>query len=124
MEGVVYSLKDCLEIIKGMGIDTSEVRASGGGGRSGLWRQMQADVFGVDINTINSSEGPALGAALLAGAGTGVYGSVPEACEAVIKVKDTKYPDMAKNAKYSKYYAIYGQIYGALKDKFAEIASF
>ena len=66
MEGVSYSLNDCMSVIKEMGIDASEVRASGGGGKSKLWRQMQADMFGCDINTINVSEGPALGVALLA----------------------------------------------------------
>jgi sugar (pentulose or hexulose) kinase len=58
MEGVVYSLKDCLEIIREMGVDISEVRASGGGGKSMLWKQMQADIFGIDISTIQSSEVP------------------------------------------------------------------
>ena len=69
MEGVSYSLNDCMSVIKEMGIDASEVRASGGGGKSKLWRQMQADMFGCDINTINVSEGPALGVALLAAVG-------------------------------------------------------
>ena len=66
MEGVAYSLKDCYDVIKDMGIDASEVRASGGGGKSKLWRQMQADMYNCPINTINASEGPALGVALLA----------------------------------------------------------
>lgn len=123
MEGVVYSLKDCLEIIKEMGVDITEVRASGGGGKSRLWRQMQADVFGTDITTINSSEGPALGVALLAGVGTGIYGSVAEACDATIKVKSLQKADMALNAKYSKFYAIYGQLYKSLKQDYADLAA-
>ena len=122
MEGVVYSLKDCLEIIKGMGVDIKEVRASGGGGKSPLWRQMQADVFGADITTINSGEGPALGVALLAGVGTGVYGSVQQACDAVISVKSRQTANMNLNAKYGKYYKLYGSLYGSLKADFAKLA--
>lgn len=123
MEGVVYSLKDCLEIIKGMGVDIREVRASGGGGKSRLWRQMQADIFGTDITTINSSEGPALGVALLAGVGAGVYDSVPQACEACIGVKSVQNPDMDLNARYSKFYTIYRQLYHSLKKDFKDLAA-
>ncbi|NLD46557.1 MAG: xylulokinase [Clostridiaceae bacterium] len=122
MEGVVYSLKDCLEIIREMGVDVSEVRASGGGGKSKLWRQMQADVFGKEITTINSSEGPALGVALLAGVGTGVYSSVNQACEAVIKVKTKQSADMEINSKYEKFYGIYKQLYNSLKKDFTDLA--
>ena len=121
MEGVVYSLKDCLEIIKDMGVDISEVRASGGGGKSPLWRQMQADAFGTDITTINSSEGPALGVALLAGVGAGVYGSVEQACDAVISVKSRQTANMDLNSRYEKFYRLYGKLYGSLKSNFSEL---
>lgn len=67
MEGVSYSLNDCMSVIKEMGIDASEVRASGGGGKSKLWRQMQADMFGCDINTINVSEGSGFGSCSFSG---------------------------------------------------------
>lgn len=123
MEGVVYSLKDCLEIIKDMGVAINEIRASGGGGRSRLWKQMQADVFGTSITTINVSEGPALGVALLAGVGVGIYKSVPEACDAVIKVKEVQEPDMKLNEKYARIYKIYGQIYNSLKKDFRDLAA-
>ncbi len=122
MEGVVYSLKDCLNIIKEMGVEISEVRASGGGGKSQLWRQMQADVFATDITTINSSEGPALGVALLAGVGAGLYGSVAQACDATIKVRTTQRPDMALNDIYMKSYGLYGKLYKSLKEDFKEAA--
>lgn len=118
MEGVVFSLKDCLEIIKEMGVTISQVRASGGGGKSPLWRQMQADVFGCDVVTTNSSEGPALGAAILAGVGAGVFGSVPEACEAIIKVQDTQ---KANCGIYDKNYDKYKRIYVNLKELFKEV---
>lgn len=122
MEGVVYSLKDCLEIIKDMGVEINQVRASGGGGKSKIWRQMQADVFGSSIATINSSEGPALGVALLAGVGTGVYDSVAQACESVIKVKTMQDACMTLNTKYMKNYNIYKSVYNSLKNDFKALS--
>ncbi len=122
MEGVVYSLKDCLEIIKEMGVNITEVRASGGGGKSPLWRQLQADAFGSDITTINSAEGPALGVALLAGVGTGIYGSVAEACDAVISVKSRQAANMELNSVYNGYYRLYGSLYNALKENFTQLS--
>ncbi len=122
MEGVTYSLRDCMEIIKEMGVSVSEIRASGGGGKSKLWRQMQADIFGNAITTINSSEGPALGVALLAGVGTGVYKNVAEACDTAIKVKNVQEPDMDKNKIYEKYYRLYNQLYRSLKNDYKDLA--
>ncbi len=123
MEGVVYSLKDCLEIIKEMGVNISEVRASGGGGKSPLWRQMQADVFGTEITTINSSEGPALGVALLAGVGAGVYNNINEACDQVIEVKTRQAANLETTSKYNKFYNIYKSLYNSLKKDFADVSS-
>lgn len=122
MEGVVYSLRDCLEIIRELGVEINEVRASGGGGKSPLWRQMQADVFNQDICTINASEGPAFGVAILAGVGAGVYSSVTEACEATIKVKSTQKPNMEAHEKYNGYYEIYKNLYKSLKNDFKSLA--
>lgn len=119
MEGVVFSLKDCMEIIKETGIAANDVRASGGGGRSGLWRQMQADLFGCAVNTVNSSEGPALGVALLAGVGAGVYNSIQQACESVIKTDKTLLPIASNQAAYEKPYALYKKLYPALKECFS-----
>lgn len=123
MEGVSYSLNDCMKVVKEMGIDASEVRASGGGGKSKLWRQMQADMFGCDINTINVSEGPALGVALLAAVGAGIYNSVPEACEATISVKETMKPISENIDCYNKYFPIFQDIYKALKPQFEAVAN-
>ena len=122
LEGVVYSLRDCLEIIAGMGVNVSEIRASGGGGKSKIWKQMQADVFGTGITTINSSEGGALGVALLAGVGTGIYKNIAEACDMAIKVKNVQQPNMDLYNKYSKFYKIYGQLYSSLKNDYRTLA--
>jgi xylulokinase len=122
MEGVVYSLKDCLSIISDMGVNVSEVRASGGGGKSRLWKQMQADIFGLPITTTNSSEGPALGVALLAGVGTGVYKDVAEACDTAIQAKSIQQPDEGNVSIYSKYYDLYRRLYVSLKDDYKELS--
>lgn len=117
MEGVVFSLKDCMEIIKEMDVNVNKVIASGGGGKSRLWRQMQADMFGIDVSTINSAEGGALGVAILAGMGTGVYNSAAQACEAVISIKET---NKSNYGIYDKNYIKYKNLYTALKDNFRE----
>jgi len=122
MEGVSYSLLDCISIIRELGVTSSEIRASGGGGRSALWRQMQADMFETDVVTVNSTEGGALGAALLAGVGTGLYKSVPEACDAVIKVAVRQKPVKANTDVYKRYYEIYKNLYNALKDSYKDVA--
>lgn len=121
MEGVTFSLKDCLEIITGMGVEVSEIRASGGGGKSNIWRQMQADVFGKSICRISSDEGPALGVAILAGVGAGIYKSVPEACQEVIKVKDSLSPVEDRIKKYNDFYNLYTKLYKSLKNDFTQL---
>ena len=118
MEGVGYSLLDCMDVINEMGITVDEVRASGGGGKSEVWRQIQADMFNSEVITINSSEGPALGVAILALVGVGVYSSVVEACDTIIH-KVTYQKPIDENAKlYSKYHEIYKRLYKALKPEF------
>jgi xylulokinase len=122
MDGVAFSLKNALDIILEMGIPVNEVRASGGGGKSKLWRQIQADVFGTPICTVNSSEGPALGVALLAGVGAGIYKSVPEACEAAVKVVTNQDYNKKTNEIYNGYYALYNSLYQSLKGDYKKLA--
>ena len=122
MEGVAYSLKDCLEIIKSMGIEVNDVRASGGGGKSALWRQMQADMFNTCMQTTNSTEGPALGAALLAGVGAGVYTDISQACDNAIKTVSIQSPIIENVDTYEKYYKVYTKLYIALKESFLDVA--
>ena len=123
LEGVSYGLRDSLEIMKSMGVSIGNVRCSGGGAKSSVWRQIQADVFGFPLSTIAIDEGPALGVALLAGVGAGVYDSVEEACSAVVKVSRGA-SVIEENARiYDDYYRIYGGLYPALKATFAEISA-
>lgn len=122
MEGATFAMKDCLEIIEGMQIPVREIRLSGGGARSDFWRQMQADVYGQSVVTINAEEGPAYGVALLAAAGTGAYKNVVEACSATIRVVSrTKATPSGKRA-YARTYPEYGELYQSLRPSFGRIA--
>lgn len=123
MEGVGYSLKDCMDVINEMGVIVDEVRASGGGGKSQLWRQIQADMFNTEVATINSSEGPSLGVAILALVGIGAYSSVEEACDNIIYKISTQKPIEDNNALYSKYHNIYKQLYTSLKPQFNNMSN-
>ncbi|MDR3235083.1 MAG: xylulokinase [Planctomycetaceae bacterium] len=121
MEGVTYSMRDSLEIFQDLGIPVKQIRASGGGSKSPFWRQIQADVFGQRVVTINSGEGPALGVALLAAAGAGAFKDVQEACKAVIKVvKETK-PNPKAAKVYDAGMPVYQDLYKSLKDVFVRI---
>ncbi|MDR1964597.1 MAG: xylulokinase [Planctomycetaceae bacterium] len=121
MEGVTYSMRDSLEIFQGLDIPIKQIRASGGGSKSPFWRQIQADVFGQRVVTINSEEGPALGVALLAAVGAGAFKNIQEACNAVIKVvKETKPSTKAKKV-YDNCMPVYQKLYCSLKDDFKKI---
>ncbi|MCC7491068.1 MAG: xylulokinase [Fimbriimonadaceae bacterium] len=123
LEGVAFGLRDAVEIMKASGVPIREVRASGGGARSALWRQIQADVFGLPISTINIDEGAALGVALLAGVGTGVWPSVDAACAAIIRPISTTAPQTAATRVYEDVYQdLYRPLYGRLREQFAQAA--
>lgn len=122
MEGVTFSQRDSVEVLREIGVSINEMLACGGGGSSPLWRQMLADVYGCPVKTVVSKEGPALGVAILAGAGTGVYSSVQDGCAAVIKTNPPQNPISQNSAKYEKFYNIYRALYPALKNNFSELA--
>lgn len=121
LEGATYAMRDSLEIIKEMGIPVKQIRASGGGARSKFWRQLQADVYNHPVVTINATEGPAFGVALLAGVGAGVWKSVEEACKATIKVTSTTRVNKRRAALYERHYQLFRSLYPALKESFADI---
>ena len=121
MEGVAYSLRDCVEIFREMGISVSDMAACGGGGSSALWRSMLADLYGCGVKTVTSKEGPALGAAILASVGAGVYSSVEQACDAVVHSKDTTSPDAERAKVYEQYYQLYRSLYPALKESYQKL---
>ena len=118
LEGVAFALRDSLEVAKSLGIPITRTKISGGGAKSPLWCKMIANILNLKVDKIESEEGPALGAAMLAAVGCGVYGSVEEIAEKMVKVVDTIEPDPSIAAKYDEKYAQFKQIYPALKPVF------
>jgi xylulokinase len=123
MEGVTFAMRESLDLVRASGVAINQVRLSGGGARSPFWRQMQADIYGSTAATINAAEGPAFGVALLAFVGTGVFATVPEACDATIREIEQIVPDAATQEVYNKAYGCYRKAYQALKPLFTEMAS-
>jgi xylulokinase len=121
LEGVSFGLRDALELMRDLGITATQVRASGGGARSPLWRQILADVFDAEIVTVNATEGAAYGAALLAGVGAGVYRDVPSACDALIQTTSRTTTSAARDV-YAERYPHYRALYPALKNEFEATA--
>lgn len=115
LEGVAFGLRDALEIIREMDVAVAEVRASGGGARSPLWRQILADVLGVEVVTVTTTEGAAYGAALLAGVGAGLFSSVEAACETAVAPTGRTVPDGGRVGRYDALYRTYGALYPALR---------
>lgn len=122
IEGVSYSQKDCLDVVEHLGVAVSSARVSGGGARSLFWRQILADVFGKRVARLETQEGSAYGAALLAMVGTGEYHSVPEACAATIREADSVEPRAAESALYARGHEVYRALYPALRPLYGRMA--
>lgn len=118
IEGVSYSLKDCLDIVESLGVSVEAVRASGGGARSPFWRSILAGVFNRPISTLQTQEGSAYGAALLGMVGSGQFSSVEEACRATIRERELISPDAELAAVYAPGHKVYQSLYPALKPLF------
>jgi xylulokinase len=123
IEGVSYSQRDCLDIIESLGVKVTSVRASGGGAQSAFWRRLLADILNKRVVTLETQEGSAYGAAILALAGTGAYGSVQEACRAAIRETDSVTPQDPDAAFYEKGHRVYQALYPALKPIYAQVAT-
>lgn len=115
MEGVAFSLRESLDIFREIGAPIDTIRLGGGGARSPLWRQIQADVYGHAVETIEADEGAAFGAAILAGVGVGAWNSVDEACSQVIRVSERVEPNTHSAEALDKNYEAYKLLYAALK---------
>lgn len=122
MEGVSFGLRDSLELIKDKGVKISGVRVIGGGARSECWQEILANVFGQEIRLLNVEEGPAFGAAIIAGIGTGIYNSFSEIDGEIVKVTRTITPDEKEVEYYNGLYQIYKGLYKSLKNDFKELA--
>ncbi len=123
IEGVSFGLRDSFELIKsGGGAAITQVRVSGGGAKSPLWRQILADVMDAELVTVNTTEGAAYGAALLAGVGAGVWHDVDTACRRTIHVTGSTQPNPAAVTEYERWYQVYRNLYPALKPTFDAVA--
>ncbi len=123
LEGVGFSLRDSLEIFKELGIPVEQIRASGGGSRSFLWRQIQADIYAKELVTLRTSEGSALGAALLAGVGAKMYSTVEESAKEAIQLREQMSPQPANVKTYDQLYQIYRSLYPAVRDLAHQLAA-
>lgn len=114
IEGVTFTMGQILDIFRATGIRPERIRLGGGGAKSAFWRQMQADVYGVPVSLPNTEEGPALGAALLAGVAAGAWRTIDEACDAVIRETEVREPDASAVARYRDIRSVHEKVYPAL----------
>ena len=117
-EGVSFGLKDSLELIKSLGVETEQIRVTGGGAKSELWRKILADVFSADLYRVESDEGPAFGAALLAGVGAGIFRSVEEATDNTVHVGDVTHFNKENSERYASIYPLFQSLYSPLKPEY------
>jgi xylulokinase len=122
LEGVAFSQLECVEVFREMGVPVGDMVITGGGSKSRLWSQMLADLYGCPVSGMQSDEGAALGAALLAAVGANVYGSVQEACSAVVKRGGALTPDASVAETYAPYFELYKKLYRTLKDDFKSLS--
>jgi xylulokinase len=124
LEGVAFGLKDCFDLLATAGLGPiREVRVAGGGAKSPLWRTIVASVLGVELTTVNSTEGAAFGAALLAGVGAGAWPDVPTACDQAIAPTGHDAPDAAMGRVYGGLHSVYRDLYPTLRSTFARLSS-
>lgn len=122
IEGITFGMRDSLDLMRGMGVKASEIRLSGGGAKSAFWAQLQADVYGVDCCFTNSTAGSAYGAMIMGGVGAGVWKSVPQACDATIKIVRRVKRNPGRVREYDRVYKLFGGLYESLKGNFRDIA--
>ncbi|MBP1989258.1 xylulokinase [Paenibacillus eucommiae] len=121
LEGITFGLRDSLELMKESGIEIKELRVNGGGAKSAFWRQLIADIFGIPVVTVNSTEGPAYGAAIMAA--SGVLGKdIIDICDAWIKEVDRTQPRLELYENYEAYYQIFRSLYGTLQTSFHKLS--
>jgi xylulokinase len=122
MEGVVLSMRAGLDVMRALGTAVDEVRATGGGARSPLWLQLQADIYGCPVRRTFVDEGPAYGAALLAGVASGVFDDIQAACAGVRLRESITDPDPQRASRYDELYSTFASLYPALRDAMHELA--
>ena len=121
LEGVAFGLRDSLEVARSSGLGITKTKICGGGAKSPLWRKMIANIMNLTVETIESEEGPALGGALLAAVGCGVFRDTKEAAAAVVKVTGQEIPDPTLVSRYEERYQTFRKLYPALKDAYKSL---
>ena len=121
LEGVAFSLNDCLSVLRELNVDAELMMLTGGGAASPLWQKIIADIFDCTMNTCKSNQGPSLGAAILAGVGAGIFTDLDDGCRKVIQLKNTVNP--TESDFYQNYYQVYQDIYPALKKQYESLAT-
>ncbi len=124
MEGVAFGMRDNLELLRSQGVQPINAVISGGAARSPVWRQLITDIMGIPLYTVNTTEGAAFGAAILAAVGGGAWPDVPSACAAMIRKVDETQPDDEGAAIYDSLYPAFRGVYPALEQTYAALASF
>ncbi|MEQ8846402.1 xylulokinase [Botrimarina sp.] len=122
LEGVTYSLLDCLDLMRQLGVPVKQIRATGGGAKSPFWRQMQADVLGAPVHAMRADEGPAYGVALLAAVGCGEFASITEACDATVETAGVSKPAARNRRPYADRVGVYRSLYSHLRPAYEAIA--
>ncbi|MBE5969443.1 MAG: xylulokinase [Lachnospiraceae bacterium] len=122
MEGVAYSFRDCKEVLSQMGINTDEMLICGGGAKNNIWCEIVADNYKSILKKPESEEGPAMGAAILAGVGSGVFESLENACERIVKIKEEISYNKDNAVIYDDYYKLYKKLHDDLKEDFDFLA--
>ena len=123
LEGATFAMRDSLELIREMGVTIEQVRVSGGGARNALWRQIQADIYGCDVHTLNSTEGPAFGVALLAQVGTGGFARFPKPATPPSGPSNRPRSTPRSRRSTTRPYAVYRKLYRDLRESFRRSAS-
>jgi xylulokinase len=121
LEGVAFSLRDTFELMKEMGIEITDISINGGGAKSKLWCHIIADVLNVKVNKLNTNEGPAYGASILAAVGFKLFDTVEDACDKFIKVTETINPKKENCELYNQKYEKFRKIYPATKELFKQL---
>ncbi|MBE0691351.1 MAG: xylulokinase [Anaerolineae bacterium] len=124
MEGISFGMRDQVELLRSLGVNPTEAVVTGGATNSAVWLKLTTDIMGIPLYTINTNEGSAFGAAILAAVGSGMHASVPEACRQMVRKVDTTEPDAVSAAEYEKLYAIFRGLYPALKETYHALAHF
>ena len=115
LEGVAFGLRDSLEVAKSLGIEIKATNICGGGAKSPLWKKIVANVMGIEVDVVENDEGPALGGAILAAVGCGVYESVEDAASKIVRFKESILPDAELTAKYEEKYQHFKTLYPTVK---------